>query len=274
MELDEYPQSSICSPVPKPKNISPIQTPIGESVNDDPWSPMNPRASLHSNHLWQSSAGEPSRVHSNKHFSQATHNKSFSNFFHASDSYHQRLPADHGDLNRMESGDIIDPGSSTITQTQTTIPVQPELQIFEMDLPDRRSPDQYMDVASPIGSASPGPASPCASSPTLSELPDELPDVLECTFEGCHTQFTGDYRKGNLARHKRQRHGRHGSAVQVPCEVHGCGRVFKRKDARLKHYRKHHPHLTQGPALPRKPIQSSAFEKQYQDLRSASDWAS
>jgi hypothetical protein len=31
------------------------------------------------------------------------------------------------------------------------------------------------------------------------------------------------------------------------CESLGCNRVFKRKDARLKHYRKHHPELASDP---------------------------
>lgn len=124
------------------------------------------------------------------------------------------------------------------------------------------------DPSSPtLSSASP--TSPGVPSPT----PSELPDILECTFPGCEARFTGEYRRGNRHRHQRQRHGgRDGSPITISCGVQDCRRVFKRKDARLKHYRRHHPQLALGPALPRKQNQSAAFEKQNQDLRSVSGW--
>lgn len=102
----------------------------------------------------------------------------------------------------------------------------------------------------------------------------ELPEILECPSDGCGVQFRGDYRRGNLNRHRRQKHGGgvYGLTTFFPCEVESCERSFRRKDARLKHYRRHHPHLATIPTL-RKEGQSAgvAFEKQDQDLRSVSD---
>ncbi|KAF1930851.1 uncharacterized protein M421DRAFT_90651 [Didymella exigua CBS 183.55] len=48
-------------------------------------------------------------------------------------------------------------------------------------------------------------------------------------------------------RHLRLKHGE--TIVQYPCEDDYCTRRFNRKDARLKHYRKAHPHLSPGPPV-------------------------
>jgi hypothetical protein len=73
--------------------------------------------------------------------------------------------------------------------------------------------------------------------------------VLRCAAEGCTAIFSGRYCKGNLARHKRLNHS-HGRVYM--CEDDDCDRVFRRQDARIKHYRKCHPQLTSGPAFSRK----------------------
>jgi hypothetical protein len=65
----------------------------------------------------------------------------------------------------------------------------------------------------------------------------------------CHVEFTGIYGRGNLGRHRRNKHGI--EEKTYPCEDDNCLRVFKRQNARLKHYRKNHHHLVSGPALPR-----------------------
>jgi hypothetical protein len=94
----------------------------------------------------------------------------------------------------------------------------------------------------------------CASSPADSEqgLPEEstyaIPNLLVCDAGGCGSRFTGRYRKGNYARHRRQYHGT--PLASISCEEPDCLKTFKRKDARLKHYRKHHP-LLAVPAVPR-----------------------
>jgi hypothetical protein len=89
--------------------------------------------------------------------------------------------------------------------------------------------------------------SSCASE--ASSLTSDTAEVICCTELGCAAQFTGNYRKGNLARHRRIIHKRLESYI---CESNGCRRTFKRQDARLKHYRKYHPHLHVGPPVPRR----------------------
>lgn len=77
----------------------------------------------------------------------------------------------------------------------------------------------------------------------------ELPDIgsekdaehLVCHELNCNAVFSGSYRKGNLARHIRLFHRR--EQAEYPCMESTCNRVFKRQDARLKHCRKHHPHI-------------------------------
>lgn len=70
-----------------------------------------------------------------------------------------------------------------------------------------------------------------------------LPDTLICTVVGCPAQFHGEYRQSNLARHSRLRHTSGGKVY--PCE--DCDKIFRRQDARLKHYRRKHPNLTTLP---------------------------
>lgn len=63
---------------------------------------------------------------------------------------------------------------------------------------------------------------------------------IYCNEKDCTAVFSGIHRKGNLARHKRLKH----KGYQVYfCEDSSCDRVFKRLDARLKHYRRWHPDL-------------------------------
>ncbi|PVI08529.1 hypothetical protein DM02DRAFT_722749 [Periconia macrospinosa] len=76
-----------------------------------------------------------------------------------------------------------------------------------------------------------------------------IPDELGCPIDDCTARFHGEYRKSNLARHIRLRHDRGGRTYA--CEG-GCGKIFNRQDARLKHYRRQHPHLASAPPIPRK----------------------
>ena len=57
----------------------------------------------------------------------------------------------------------------------------------------------------------------------------------------CPATFEGLHRKGNLGRHRRMKH--RGDPIVFACEEPSCDRVFKRSDARLKHYRRWHPEL-------------------------------
>ncbi|RYN43939.1 hypothetical protein AA0112_g321 [Alternaria arborescens] len=69
-------------------------------------------------------------------------------------------------------------------------------------------------------------------------------DVVRCTQ--CHVAFTGAYAKGNLGRHLRHKHALVREVV-YRCTVSGCDKTFARKDAKLKHARKHHPGLHSDP---------------------------
>ncbi|EUC47576.1 hypothetical protein COCMIDRAFT_34963 [Bipolaris oryzae ATCC 44560] len=73
-----------------------------------------------------------------------------------------------------------------------------------------------------------------------SAVPSSGQGVLKCGVDGCETTFSGRYGKGNRARHKKDCHGGKGPII---CQDGNCGKVFRRSDARLKHHRKHHPHL-------------------------------
>lgn len=122
------------------------------------------------------------------------------------------------------------------------------------DPPDSmHAPEQSMRVSSRAmtisenldsGSRSP---SPCPS--ILSVTSSTCPGVLRCEQDNCDAMFTGEYRKGNRQRHIRLKHG---TMKQYPCEAGGCARVFRRQDARLKHYRKHHNDLAPAPIHRRK----------------------
>ena len=77
--------------------------------------------------------------------------------------------------------------------------------------------------------------------------------MLYCCEPGCKVTFQGSYAKGNLARHRRLKHGgsMHQFGPEYRCDEPGCSKSYRRQDARLKHYRKAHRHLAPGPALAR-----------------------
>jgi len=74
--------------------------------------------------------------------------------------------------------------------------------------------------------------------------PASVSEPLPCPY--CTAVFTGIHGKGNFGRHMRQKH--RDSPRELICEAGGCGKVFMRVDARLKHYRKSHPGLV--PEIP------------------------
>jgi hypothetical protein len=69
----------------------------------------------------------------------------------------------------------------------------------------------------------------------VSEPVSSVEDILKC--EDCEATFSGDFRRGNMARHKRHFHGEKAYFCHFP----SCSRVFKRADARKKHVRSRHP---------------------------------
>jgi hypothetical protein len=88
-------------------------------------------------------------------------------------------------------------------------------------------------------------------SPSIADAGDDI--CLRC--EDCGAHFSGTYRRGNLGRHRRQKH----ASTDYPCESDSCERVFKRQDARLKHYRKKHPNLAQGPVIGRNRYEQNVY---------------
>jgi hypothetical protein len=68
-----------------------------------------------------------------------------------------------------------------------------------------------------------------------------------CHYPGCNATFTGRWARSHFRRHVRMKHKDGGR--QYSCEVTGCESVFERQDARLKHYRKHHPDLAATPIV-------------------------
>jgi hypothetical protein len=85
---------------------------------------------------------------------------------------------------------------------------------------------------------------PDCSSTVASTSTASMADFLVCHI--CGVEFTGRFRVGNLARHKRSLHN---GPLVFPCLDAGCHNVFKRQDARLKHLRKYHPNLVPEPVL-------------------------
>ncbi|KAH7071612.1 hypothetical protein FB567DRAFT_633493 [Paraphoma chrysanthemicola] len=96
---------------------------------------------------------------------------------------------------------------------------------------------QLLDMPDQIRSAA-GPLSPLISGP-----PFKAANLLQCPQRNCHARFSGKYWQRNLQRHLPLKHG-----IKVPlylCEQEGCGKTFIRQDARLKHYRKSHPSISE-----------------------------
>jgi hypothetical protein len=95
-----------------------------------------------------------------------------------------------------------------------------------------------------------------ALSPTnslLDETPSSYPGELSCPHVDCNRKFTGKYRRGTLRRHMRLKHvtGQDSGDQErrYICDVEGCNKVYKRRDALLKHERYKHPELRIPPPI-------------------------
>jgi hypothetical protein len=115
----------------------------------------------------------------------------------------------------------------------------------------------YMDF-SPEGAVdwTSGPSKPPLATNSVDE--GSTPDTLLCPHSGCSATFTGNYRRGNLARHLRLKHVADKQAL-YHCEADHCPKVFHRQDARRKHYRRHHPRLNSELGIRRETRGSSAY---------------
>jgi hypothetical protein len=93
-------------------------------------------------------------------------------------------------------------------------------------------------------------------------------DVVRC--ENCDVLFSGEFRKGNLARHKRLKHsGKLEGMKNYKCPVIACNKVFARTDALLKHCRRLHPELAFS-RMPRKTAKGSGKDPDV-DMSNAPD---
>jgi len=87
---------------------------------------------------------------------------------------------------------------------------------------------------------------------------------VSCTESECGRTFHGEYRHGNLARHQKQVHN---NGATFKCAAAACSKVYRRKDARLKHYRiKHEDLAVDNPFVPRLPRIRPMNGERAQDL--------
>ncbi|KAH7095734.1 hypothetical protein FB567DRAFT_37372 [Paraphoma chrysanthemicola] len=107
-------------------------------------------------------------------------------------------------------------------------------------------PPPPLDTTRAANPESPAPAVPHDVSNVQTLLPPTSNTPADLGCPSCSKIFAGDYRRGNLLRHMRLKHS--GLAREYHCEAEGCERVFRRHDARLKHYRNKHPNLYSVPA--------------------------
>jgi len=124
------------------------------------------------------------------------------------------------------------PAHSNVTQLSDSL----------FNIPSSGIVDQY-NFAIPISnrSESPSTSTSLQTAPQSCTSSSSVADVLHCA--SCTATFAGVYRAGNYGRHRRQKHDVR--AKEWVCEASGCGQVFQRSDARLKHQRRRHPELFQ-----------------------------
>jgi hypothetical protein len=131
-----------------------------------------------------------------------------------------------------------------------------------IDVSRRIEHQVYLSVSLSEVASYPGMSSPMAITPS------SAPEVLCCHVIGCEVEFHGKYRKGNLNRHLRLYHQATGVRI-YHCADPFCPKEFRRQDARLKHYRRRHPHLGVEEAVLRGPQHQ---EQQGRTLRDVSTW--
>ncbi|KAF2027130.1 hypothetical protein EK21DRAFT_115133 [Setomelanomma holmii] len=118
---------------------------------------------------------------------------------------------------------------------------------FRYTSPDAESPVSY---SSSPNTFRPQSCTLTSSAATSSALPTS--GYTDGNYEACGQcgqEFTGSYRRGNLARHVRQKHQDTGP---YPCTAEGCSKKYKRSDARSNHMRKSHPELRPLPPVQRR----------------------
>jgi uncharacterized Zn-finger protein len=102
---------------------------------------------------------------------------------------------------------------------------------------DDSSTSSWMPASKELARTS-SPSSISATTSSTSKASSLVSDSLQALHcDQCNTPFTGRFREGNLARHKRHRHGQ----KYHPCLDPLCNKVYKRSDALRKHCIKSHP---------------------------------
>lgn len=127
--------------------------------------------------------------------------------------------------------------------THPTEVVQPRLQMSRLARHVSHSNTKYLSVPGQDDEGS-------EHTSERSSTSAPVPDTVYC--EMCNVPFQGNYRKGSYARHMRLKHHNNAPTAYI-CNHCSPPKTFKRQDARLKHYRKHHPDLGVEPARPRRP---------------------
>ncbi|KNG51511.1 hypothetical protein TW65_01526 [Stemphylium lycopersici] len=114
-------------------------------------------------------------------------------------------------------------------------------------------------------------SAPSLTTEASSSVSNYIPDPLRCNMIGCNVAFNGKHRKGNLARHRKSVHG---VDKRYECLERSCSKVFKRSDARRKHYKKYHPWLAANSSLSSRSNGSrSASGNQEDDFNHMAAWS-
>jgi hypothetical protein len=119
---------------------------------------------------------------------------------------------------------------------------RPFIELYRLSVPVHTLPSAYPTMVT----TAPTPLTPNIEADMLE--PEDPPE-LRCEVDGCDASFSGEYRNGNLGRHRRQKHR---DLKSYDCENEACDKTFSRQDARLKHYRASHPGLASS-HIARKP---------------------
>ncbi|XPS78886.1 hypothetical protein M3J09_010885 [Ascochyta lentis] len=126
--------------------------------------------------------------------------------------------------------------SSISAKRSTPIPTEMFESLF--DFHQGRIDPNHLNVMSGAGQfdrtgrntmRTPNKVSPPSSVVSVASTDTWTPMV--CPVEGCGSQFSGQFGRGNLARHLRIVHDRR----EFACEVDGCHKVYKRQDALKRH---------------------------------------
>ncbi|KAF1941688.1 hypothetical protein EJ02DRAFT_422840 [Clathrospora elynae] len=140
--------------------------------------------------------------------------------------------------------------SSGIKEDLATIESRLGIQVYDAPTTTHSSFPSIPPLPLPWATAS-------SSSATIASTTNPTGNNIICCGR-CGVEFTGVYRRGNLARHVRQKHAE-AKGGPYTCTADGCYSVFARQDARLKHARKNHPGLHSEPVHRRQGLDRDSY---------------